>query len=636
TYKKGEFCNMKISKKVSAFLLACSLSLSLLAGCASTTATTSESTTDGTGSTPTINVDKKDPYYINAQKNIFRIGGGFEPPETLHANVWGANVLSNIADFTHEKLFDFVPLPEHTYMPVLGESYVQDGKTITVKLKQNVKWNDGVDFSSKDVVSNFNLGLVGNWAVWNYLDSVEATDDHTVVFNLKTDNAISTQLCLNAVMASPYHIYKEWADQMVPIIENKKAGVDGAQHDQSTLDAIAKVRTSLLDYKPDVLTLVATGPFTVANVTTAEAVLKKNPNYHTIENIKFDEVHIMRNTSMESLINLIMSKSYDMENLGLSPDVHKEVVKDNPNMRIIMGPDLGQPSLQFNTKIAPMDNVSIRKAVQYIVDRDSLMLIAEPGSEQSDLTSSGMIPAMRDKFLSKEFIDSLDTYGTDHVKAEELLTQAGWSKDKKGKWLDENGKLVELEFATTSTYPTFFLCADAIVSQLNEFGIKTTLKSMESSAYWKYLQEQGSMMSISMRPGSPNYGHPWEVFRSFFIDGAADMGFTTLAEKKSGLTNVVLTLEDGTKLDTGALLDELLDTKDQARENEIIEYFTKLTNELSVFMPLVTKYIPQKIYNPYLTGFPENRDDPLWYGGGAAKVASRLIREGKLYYTIPK
>lgn len=626
---------MKISKRVSAFLLACSLSFSLLAGCASSPET-SVPTTDNSGSTPTIKVDKNDPYYINAQKNVFRIGGGFEPPETIHANVWGTNVLSNIADFTHEKLFDFVPLPDHTYMPVLGESFEQDGKMITVKLKQNVKWSDGVPFTSKDVVSNFNLGLVGNWAVWNYLDFVEATDDYTVVFHLKTDNAISTQLCLNAIMASPYHVYKEWADQMVSIIENKKPGTDGEQYDQATLDAIGKVRTSLLDYKPNVMTLVGTGPFTVSNVTTAEAVLTKNPEYHTIDNIKFDEVRIMRNTSMESLINLIMSKSYDMENLGLSPDVHKEVVKDNPNMRIIMGPDLGQPSLQFNMKIAPMDNPSVRKAVQYIIDRDSLMLIAEPGSEVSDLTSSGMIPAMRDKFLTKEFVDSLEVYETNHEKAAELLTQVGWSKDKKGNWLDENGKMVQLEFATTSTYPTFFLCGDAIVSQLNEFGIKTTLKSMESSAYWKYLQEQGSMMSISMRPGSPNYGHPWEVFRSFFIDGAADMGFTTLAEKKAGLTNVTLTLEDGTKIDTGALLDELLNTKDETREAEIIQYFASLINEMSVFMPLVTKYIPQKIYNPYLTGFPEDRNDPLWYGGGAARVAARLIREGKLYYAIPQ
>ncbi len=330
-----------------------------------------------------------------------------------------------------------------------------------------------------------------------------------------------------------------------------------------------------------------------------------------------------------------MSNGYDWENLGLSPDVHTQVVADNPNMRVILGADLGQPALQFNMKIAPMDNQLVRQAIHHIVDRDSLLLIAEPGSEEADKTSSGMIPAMRDEFLSEEFINTLTVYDGDHTEAERLLTEAGWSRNDDGKWLDETGELVQLEFTTTSSYPTFFLCGDAIVNQLNEFGITTQLKAMEASAYWKQLQEQGAMMSISMRPGSPNYGEPWEIYRSFFIDGAADLGFTTLAEKKAGLTNVVLTLEDGTTVDTGVILDEMLNTTDEARKVELTEYFASLINEMSVFMPLVTKYIPQKVYNPYLTGFSDDPSDPMWYGGGATRVVSRLIREGQLRYDIP-
>ncbi|MGL5677019.1 MAG: hypothetical protein ACRDDX_11435, partial [Cellulosilyticaceae bacterium] len=139
----------------------------------------------------------------------------------------------------------------------------------------------------------------------------------------------------------------------------------------------------------------------------------------------------------------------------------------------------------------------------------------------------------------------------------------------------------------------------------------------------------------SMRPGSPNYGEPWEIYRSFFIDGAADLGFTTLAEKKAGVNNVIITTEDGTQVDTGAILEEMLTTTDDARKVELTEYFAALINDMSAFMPLVTKYIPQKIYNPYLTGFTEDQNDPIWYGGGATKVASRLIREGQLRYEIP-
>lgn len=616
-------------KKLVPLVLATSLALSSLVGCSSTPASSDAS------ESAKPSVSKNDPFFKNAEAGIFRIAGGFDPPETAHSNVWAASALGNIADFMHEKLFDYVPLPEKTYMPVLGESFTQEDNVITIKLREGVKWSDGTPFTSKDVITTFNLGFIGNWIAWDHLESIEAPDDYTVVATLKQANAITTQLITNVVINSPYHIYQEWADQIAPVIANRKAGENSQKYDQATTDATQKIRESLHEFKPEALQAVGTGPFVATNLTTSQATLKKNDNYWNPNNIKFNEIHILRTTSLEAQLNLIMSGGYDFENLGLSPDVHQQVLKDNPNMRVMLGSDLGQPALQFNMRIAPMDNILVRQAIHHVIDRESLMYIAEPGSEAADLTSSGMIPAMRDEFLSQDFLDTLTTYNNDTSKAEELLLEAGWSRTSNGIWADETGKPVQLEFATTNSYPTFFLCADAIVNQLNEFGITTTLKSMESSAYWKYLQEQGSMMSISMRPGSPNYGEPWEIYRSFFIDGAADLGFTTLAEKKAGLTNVILDLPDGTKLDTGALLDELLNTPDQDRKIQVTEYLAKTINDLSVFMPLVTKYIPQKLYNPFLTGYPEDNTNPMWYGGGACKVASRLIREGKLYYQLP-
>lgn len=617
---------MKLRKLVPLFL-ATSLALGSLAGCSPSSGTPSN------GTKPSVS--KNDPFFKNAQAEIFRIAGGFDPPETAHGNVWSAGSLGDIGNFVHERLFDYIPLPEKTYMPVLGTSFEQDGNIITIKLREGVNWSDGTPFTSKDVVATFNLGFIGGWLVWDYLESIEATDDHTVVATFKTTNAITTQLLTNVTMNSPYHIYGEWADQAAAIVANRKPGAGDKKYDQATTTATEKVRESLHAFKPEILSSIGTGPFTLTNLTSSQATLKKSDKYWNPENIKMNQVHILRTSSLEAQLNLIMSSGYDMENLGLSPDVHQQVLKDNPNMRVILGADLGQPSLQFNIRVAPMDNILVRQAIHHVIDRDSLLYIAEPGSEPADLTSSGMIPAMRDEFLSKEFLDTLTVYNNDKEKAESLLTQAGWKRNDKGLWTDETGKIPELEFATTNSYPTFFLCADAIVNQLNEFGFKATLKSMEASAYWKYLQEQGSMMSISMRPGTPNYGEPWEIYRAFFIDGAADMGFTTLADKKAGIKDVVLNLPDGTTLDTIPLVTELLDSPDQARKIEVTEYLAKTLNELSAFMPLVTKYIPQKIYNPYLTGFPEDNTAIEWYGSGATKVAARLIREGQLYYELP-
>ena len=598
-------------KRVVSLVLICMILVSTLAGCAK----------------------NEDTYRKYAEERVLRMSSGFDPPETMHGNIWATAGLGTIPRFVHERLFDYVPLPEKTYIPVLGESFVEDGNKITINLRQGVEWNDGTPFTSKDVISQFNLAFIAGNVIWDYMESIEATDEYTVVVTFKKPNVITTQLVANMVMDSPHHIYKEWADPAGEVVANRKPGTD-TKWDQGTMDAIQGVKDKLHAFKPDAIGFVGTGPFTLDNVTSSEASLVKNENYWGAENVQFDEVRIVKYTTLESYLNVIMSEGYDFETQGMSPDVYEQVIKENDDLRIVLAPDLGQPSLQFNMKHKYMDEKYVRQAIQYVVNRDLLMLIAEPGSENADLTSSGMIPPMRDIFLDKGFIDSLNLYNDNPEKAEEILTENGWSRGSDGIWLDETGKVVELELTTTSAYPTFFLCGDSIVNQLNEFGLKTTLKAMEVSAYWKYVSEGSAMMSISMRPGHPNYGEPWETYRSFFIDGAADMGFTTPEEKKAGLTNVILELPDGTELNTGELLDELLTTEDPVRKQEITEHFASVINDLAVFMPLVTKYIPNKIYNPYLTGFPEDSSDPLWYGADSPRVLVRLMREGQLYYSV--
>ena len=563
--------------------------------------------------------------------SIFRTSGGYDLPETLHANPMAPPGLGNIGDYVYERLLDYVPLPEKTYMPVLAESFKEEGNVVTMKLRKGVKWNDGADFTSKDVITTTNLGFLNNWVIWDHLEKIEAPDDHTVVFTFKEANVLTTQLAANIIVNAPTHIYEKWADQAATIITNRGVKENGAWP-TATVEAMQKVKDDFYAFKPDATEAVGTGPFTVKNVTSSEAILEKNPTYWGTDNVKFEEIKMIRFTNLESYMNTVMSGGYDVETQGMSPDVYKNITEKNKDMRVVMAPDLSQPSLQFNMKIGPMSNVNVRKAIQYAIDREVLFNIAEPGSALADEYSAGMVPPMRDKFLSEEAKASMEKYANDPAKAEALLTEIGWKRDSENKWVDKSGKVVELEIATTSAYPTFFLTADAITNQLNEFGLSTTLKSMETSAYWKYVGDGDAMMSVSLRPGSPQYGEPWEVYRSFFFDGAVDMGFVEPAEKKAGLTNVVVKLPDGSELNANTELDKLLNAKTDEEKIAITSKLATSLNDLSAFMPLVTKYIPNKIYNPNLTGYPEDVNDPLWYGAASQRVFVRLMREGKLEY----
>src|SRR5438270_68455 len=81
-------------------------------------------------------------------------------------------------------------------VPDLAESwtYAEDGKSLTFKLRQGVKWHDGKPFTAKDVKCTWEL-IAGNapdrlrvnprksW--YRNLDSVTVDNDHQVTFNLK-------------------------------------------------------------------------------------------------------------------------------------------------------------------------------------------------------------------------------------------------------------------------------------------------------------------------------------------------------------------------------------------------------------------------------------------------------------------
>ena len=64
-----------------------------------------------------------------------------------------------------------------------------DDHTFVLPLQDGTKWSDGSDLTADDVVFTFELGKtapVTFATVWQYIDSVKATDPKTVEFKLKS------------------------------------------------------------------------------------------------------------------------------------------------------------------------------------------------------------------------------------------------------------------------------------------------------------------------------------------------------------------------------------------------------------------------------------------------------------------
>jgi peptide/nickel transport system substrate-binding protein len=624
-----------MKKKLSIILLI-TFFMSLLTACSDPTGTITKpepgATPDGSGTSKTRLVTSD----------------YFDPPPAIQGNPFAPSNIGGMGEYVFDRLFEYVPVPQDNFIPMLAERFETSGAKTTIYLKKDIQWNDGKPFTSKDVVCSYYMGYLAGWAMWRYANSVEAPDNSTVVINWKKPGAILSQLAFSNHINSPEHIYGKWAEQLkaFPPLRDEKNNLQ--KEDQDKLQAI---REDLFKFKPDPKDVVGTGPYKVSNVTASEGILVKNPNYRDLPLIKIDEVRVQRYTSQEAYLSTVMSGGYDMEPHGLAPDVFKQIEAKNPNMKIIWTADLGQPSMQFNTAKYPMNIPQVRKAVMTAIDREALMSVVEPGTFAPDYYSTTMTPLFVDKFVPKDLLQMLQSYKYSAATAAEFLNEIGWKKGSDGFYRNEKGEVVNIELASMNSWPIFFLGGQAITDQLNKFGLKTTFKPMELSAYWQYLDNGESMMSFDFRGNCQSNGYPWDAFRNVFQDSGARIGIRTKVGDKpsstAALEDVVLSTTDGKKtfkegaghvfvktsdgreVNVTETIDKLLYAIDKDEQTKLIRELTIIANEMAVLMPLGEKYSPMKVYNENLTGYSLDKTAPENYGYGM-RVISKMIKMGKL------
>jgi len=563
---------------------------------------------------------------VNAAVTSFTTSDYFDPPPAIHGNHWAPPQLGGIAEFVFDRLFEYAPYSDPKFIPMLATSFEEVGNQTIIHLRKGVIWSDGTPFTSKDVLCSFYLGFAAGWAMWRYADTVEAPDDYTVVITWRRPGPILSLMAFSNLIYGPYHIFGKWADQLAPLTAFRD---EAGRLDEETNKLVTAIKEDLYSFKPPVTEAVGTGAYVITNVTASEAILTKRPDSWCADQVKIDQVRLQRYTSLEAYLSNVMAGGYDAEPHGLSTDLFQQIQKSNPQMKVVWSPEYAQPSMQFNTSKYPVNDPTVRKAIMCAIDREALLYIAEPGTQTPDMYCTGLVPSARDAWFDEEFLSSLEDYSYNPEKAETLLKSIGWKKDAQGWWRDADGNLVELELSSMNSWPIFFLCGDAATNMLNEFGLKSTFKAMELSAYWDYINNAQHMMCFDFRPGSTSYGFPWEYYRNIYSDGAVRMGFRD--PKDSGDPVIRIELPTGEVIDPLALVDELFYTMDRARQEEIVELLGWATNAYAPLMPIGEKTAPWKIHNTKLV-YPEDASSAEWYGGAVMRPAAKLLKTGKIYY----
>ncbi|MEZ4666751.1 MAG: ABC transporter substrate-binding protein [Anaerolineae bacterium] len=320
-------------------------------------------------------------FAVNAQSGaVLRIG--IVTPATLDPAL-GSNdgeVLFNRSIYDH--FIDI--LPDRTLAPNLASdwSISDDGLTYTFNLVQGVKFHDGSDFSSADVVFTFNrlkevkssaLNLLGDF-------EVSAPDGNTVVFTLAAPNADF----LYGVGSRFALILKD-----------------------GTTDPVAAN--------------IGTGPFMNPQFADdgASVSLSKNANYWKAGEPALDGVEFKYIDDPVTQVNALRSGDVDFI-YKISPD-QVSVVESESGVSLIKATTNQHPVIRLRTDVGPGQDVKVRQAFKYATDREQLNeLVLEGRGTVGNNDPIG--PAYGDYFDS-----SIQNQTYDPQKACELLSEAGYA-----------------------------------------------------------------------------------------------------------------------------------------------------------------------------------------------------------------
>ncbi len=267
--------------------------------------------------------------------------------------------------------------------PDLAESwkYSDDLKHWTFTLRRGVKFHNGSDMTSADVVAFFKRLLDPASAApsrtnYDMIANMAAPDDYTVVFDL----------------SYPYGGFADiMSDRQVKIVPR---------------DAVAQLAT-----KP-----IGTGPFMFQSYTPGDRmVLVKNPNYFETGLPKLDGVELRIIPEMS--VKLAALQAGDIDVVWDIPLEQVKPLGGNGALRVDSVPTASWDAAIMNNSIPPFNDVRVRRAFQLAVDKRDVVDLTLFGQGAPTISP---IPPTHPFFAKDIKFNAADPAG-----AKKLLAEAG-------------------------------------------------------------------------------------------------------------------------------------------------------------------------------------------------------------------
>jgi peptide/nickel transport system substrate-binding protein len=365
---------------------------------------------------------------------------------TRNFNPFSPNAAPMTQQAVYEPMLVFNPA-DNTTTPWLATKWkeAKDGTGITFTLREGVTWSDGEPFTAEDVAYTFELQkkIAGGY---EYLDTVKATDEHTVEFAFNTAFAPA--------------LFEVGQQVIVP------------EHVWSEVDDPAKETNE----KP-----VGTGPYTeVSNFQSQSYELRRNPEYWQPDRQKIEGIRMLAFAGNDPANLATTNGETDWADQFI-PNIEDAFVSKDPEHRHFWFPPIdAMINWQLNTTKAPFDDVQVRKALSMAIDREAITKVAmQEYTHPADCT--GLSDAY-EQWRNDSVAEACDWTTRDVDAANALLDEAGYAMGDGGIRTMPDGSPFRFDISVGGTSSDWLSVANIISQNLADVGVEATVKSPDWSA----------------------------------------------------------------------------------------------------------------------------------------------------------
>lgn len=438
-----------------------------------------------------------------------------------------------------ENIFDTLVEPDANLemRPALAESWdvSPDQRVWTFHLRRGVTFHDGSPFTADDVVFSYRRiidGQLANVDKFSSVTDVTAVDPATV----------------RITVSKP-----------TPNLLTNLGGFKGM-----AIVSRANVESGRIATHP-----VGTGPFSFAGATSGDSItLRANPSYWggppRISGVTFRFIS-EPSTALSAL------QAGEIDWTDSVPPQRVSQLRDDDSLRLAVTPSNDYWYLALNEARPPWNDVRVRRAIAYGIDRDAIVAATSYGTAAENQLA---IPE------GNPWHTPYDTYSYDIEKAKSLLAEA-------------NAKPDRLDMLVTSEYPETVTAAQIIADNLAPLGITVDIRTVDF-ATWLDEQNNGNFDMLMM-------GWLGNIDPDDFYYAQHHTDGTSNAQKFSD--PVVDRLLDAGRVETDR----------DARRDDYAEAATRIADEVSY----IYLYNPSVIqaWTPALSGYEARRDGAVRFRG---------------------